>query len=132
MLDYYRGGELFFHLKKQRRFTEEVARKSAFTSLSSLVLKHASAFLLNSQGPPVCPGIYVLEIALALGHLHSKNVIYRYVWPAHQHSSGADLVCAMLWCRDLKTENILLDDQGLSSWGSWGLYADSLLQGTVV
>ena len=47
VLDYYQGGELFFHLKNNRRFTEEVAR------------------------------IYVGEIALALGHLHSLQIIYR-------------------------------------------------------
>jgi len=60
VLDYFQGGELFFHLKSQRRFSEEVAR------------------------------LYVAEIALAFGHLHSLGVIYR----------------------DLKPENILLDDNG--------------------
>ena len=60
VLDYYEGGELFFHLKKKRRFAEDVAR------------------------------IYVGEIALALGHLHSLSVVYR----------------------DLKPENILLSDSG--------------------
>ena len=47
VLDYYQGGELFFHLKNNRRFSEEVAK------------------------------IYVGEIALALGHLHSLSIIYR-------------------------------------------------------
>jgi serine/threonine protein kinase len=61
VLDYIKGGELFFHLKNNRRFPEDVAR------------------------------IYVGEIALALGHLHSLTVIYR----------------------DLKPENILLDDNGM-------------------
>lgn len=51
VLDYYRGGELFFHLKNQRRFSEEVAR------------------------------IYVAEIALALGHLHALNYVYRDLKP---------------------------------------------------
>ena len=51
VLDYFQGGELFFHLKTQRRFPEEVAR------------------------------IYVGEIALALGHLHSLNFIYRDLKP---------------------------------------------------
>lgn len=63
VLDYIRGGELFFHLKNNRRFPEDVAR------------------------------IYIGEIALALGHLHSLTVIYR----------------------DLKPENILLDDNGMPS-----------------
>lgn len=51
VLDYYQGGELFFHLKNNRRFSEEVAR------------------------------IYVGQIALALGHLHSMSIIYRDLKP---------------------------------------------------
>ncbi len=60
VLDFYQGGELFFHLKAMRRFSEQTAR------------------------------IYIGEIALALGYLHSLGVIYR----------------------DLKPENILLDPEG--------------------
>lgn len=51
VLDYFQGGELFFHLKSQRRFSEEVAR------------------------------LYVAEIALAFGHLHGLGVIYRDLKP---------------------------------------------------
>lgn len=72
VLDYYQGGELFFHLKNNRRFSEEVAR------------------------------IYVGEIALALGHLHSLAIIYR----------------------DLKPENILLDDNGHVCLTDFGLSKD--------
>jgi serum/glucocorticoid-regulated kinase 2 len=72
VLDFYPGGELFFHLKNQRRFSEEVAR------------------------------IYVGEIALALGHLHSLRVIYR----------------------DLKPENILLDENGHVCLTDFGLSKD--------
>jgi serum/glucocorticoid-regulated kinase 2 len=72
VLDYFQGGELFFHLKNNRRFPEDVAR------------------------------IYVGEIALALGHLHSLNVIYR----------------------DLKPENILLDDNGHVCLTDFGLSKD--------
>merc|ERR1719219_2984650 len=60
VLDYYRGGELFFHLKKRRKFAEDEAR------------------------------IFVAEVGLALGHLHSLDIIYR----------------------DLKPENILLHESG--------------------
>lgn len=59
VLDYYQGGELFFHLKNNRRFTEEVAR------------------------------IYVGEIALALGHLHSLQIIYRDLKPGQFAASAA-------------------------------------------
>jgi len=69
VLDYYRGGELFFHLKKVRRFSEDAGR------------------------------IIVAEVALALGHLHSMNVIYR----------------------DLKPENILLDQTGHVCLTDFGL-----------
>jgi serine/threonine protein kinase len=72
VLDYYQGGELFFHLKTKRRFSEEVAR------------------------------LYVAEIALALGHLHSLTYIYR----------------------DLKPENILLDDVGHVCLTDFGLSKD--------
>lgn len=69
VLDFYQGGELFFHLKKQRRFTER------------------------------CAKIYVGEIGLAMGYLHSMGVIYR----------------------DLKPENILLDPQGHVCLTDFGL-----------
>lgn len=69
VLDFYQGGELFYHLKNVRRFTEE------------------------------CSRLYVAEIALALGYLHSLGVIYR----------------------DLKPENILLDPQGHVCLTDFGL-----------
>jgi serine/threonine protein kinase len=72
VLDYYQGGELFFHLKTARRFPEDVAR------------------------------VWVGEVALALGHLHSLSVIYR----------------------DLKPENILLDDNGHCCLTDFGLSKD--------
>jgi len=72
VLDYLRGGELFFHLKKNRRFTEEVAR------------------------------IWIAQIALALGHLHGLDIVYR----------------------DLKPENVLLDDDGNVCLTDFGLAKD--------
>lgn len=69
VLDYYMGGELFFHLKNEKRFKEEVAK------------------------------IYVAEIAMAFGYLHSNGVIYR----------------------DLKPENILLDERGHVCLTDFGL-----------
>ncbi|GBG33972.1 Protein kinase, putative [Hondaea fermentalgiana] len=69
VMDYLTGGELFFHLKNERRFRESRAR------------------------------FYTAEIALGLGHLHSKNIIYR----------------------DLKPENILLDSEGHIKLTDFGL-----------
>ena len=51
VLDFYRGGELFFHLKTHRKFQVPLAR------------------------------LYVGEIALALGHLHKLGFIYRDLKP---------------------------------------------------
>ena len=51
IMDYLRGGELFFHLKNERRFNENRSK------------------------------MYTAEILMGLGHLHSKNVIYRDLKP---------------------------------------------------
>lgn len=51
VMDFYKGGELFYHLKNKRRFSENEAM------------------------------IFVAEVALALGHLHSLNCIYRDLKP---------------------------------------------------
>mmetsp|Transcript_32937 Transcript_32937/g.53283 ORF Transcript_32937/g.53283 Transcript_32937/m.53283 type:complete len:531 (+) Transcript_32937:127-1719(+) len=51
VLDFYRGGELFFHLKTKRRFELPLAK------------------------------LYVAEIGLALGHLHGLGYIYRDLKP---------------------------------------------------
>lgn len=72
VMDFYRGGELFFHLKNERRFTEAQAR------------------------------IFVAEVALALGHLHGFNFIYR----------------------DLKPENVLMDENGHICLTDFGLSKD--------
>jgi len=72
VIDYYRGGELFFHLKKVTMFSEEQVQ-----------------FFLG-------------EVALALGHLHSKDIIYR----------------------DLKPENILLHQSGHICLTDFGLSKD--------
>jgi serine/threonine protein kinase len=50
--DYKSGGELFWHLQKEGRFTEERAR------------------------------FYIAELVLALEHLHKYDIVYRYVSPA--------------------------------------------------
>ncbi|GLD95077.1 hypothetical protein PINS_up003702 [Pythium insidiosum] len=67
--DYCCGGEVFFHLKKFRSFSESMVR------------------------------FYAAELVSALGHLHSRDIIYR----------------------DLKPENILLDDQGHIRLTDFGL-----------
>jgi len=74
VMDYMSGGELFFHLKREGVFSEDRAR------------------------------IYAAEIASALGHLHSKKIIYR----------------------DLKPENILLDSEGHIRLTDFGLAKEAM------
>jgi len=69
VMDFYRGGELFFHLQKVQRFKEETVR------------------------------LMVAEVTLALGHLHTHDIIYR----------------------DLKPENILIDQNGHLALTDFGM-----------
>lgn len=49
--DFKSGGELFWHLQKETRFSEERAR------------------------------FYIAELVLALEHLHKYDIVYRWVFP---------------------------------------------------
>ena len=69
VMRFARGGELFRQLRKVKRFPEEHAR------------------------------FYVAQLALAIGHLHSKKILYR----------------------DLKTENVLMDEDGYLCLTDFGL-----------
>lgn len=69
VMEFMQGGELFQHLRVQKRFTEEQAK------------------------------FYAACITLGLGHLHNKNYIYR----------------------DLKLENLLLDEYGYAKLTDFGL-----------
>jgi serine/threonine protein kinase len=69
VLEFFNGGELFFHLKNQGKFNDERA------------------------------SFYAAQVVLAFEHLHKRNIIYR----------------------DLKPENVLLDDQGYVKITDFGL-----------
>jgi len=69
VLDFLSGGELFFHLSKEVKFSVDRAR------------------------------FYTAELVLAIGHLHSKDIIYR----------------------DLKPENVVLDSKGHVCLTDFGL-----------
>jgi serum/glucocorticoid-regulated kinase 2 len=63
VMDFYKGGELFFNLKTKRRFTEPEAR------------------------------LIVAEVALALGKLHSFNFIYRDLKPENILMDDVGHIC---------------------------------------
>jgi serine/threonine protein kinase len=69
VLDFLSGGELFFHLSKEVKFNVDRTR------------------------------YYAAELVLALGHLHSKDIVYR----------------------DLKPENVVLDQEGHCVMTDFGL-----------
>lgn len=69
VMRFVRGGELFMHLRTATRFPEERAR------------------------------FYAAQVAIAIGHLHNKHIIYR----------------------DLKPENILMDEDGYICLTDFGL-----------
>jgi len=69
VMDYCPGGDLTDYLRKEKKFTEERAK------------------------------IYIMEVILALEHLHKKNIIFR----------------------DLKPDNVVLDAQGHALLTDFGL-----------
>eukprot|EP01029_Cantina_marsupialis_P011537 TRINITY_DN2568_c0_g1_i1.p1 TRINITY_DN2568_c0_g1~~TRINITY_DN2568_c0_g1_i1.p1 ORF type:complete len:498 (+),score=131.48 TRINITY_DN2568_c0_g1_i1:95-1588(+) len=78
--EYCRGGELFFHLKKQKTFPEPAVK------------------------------FYASELVAALKHVHSRNVVYR----------------------DLKPENVLLDEDGHVKLTDFGLSKEMAPKGEPV
>ena len=77
VLDYINGGEIFYHLQRERIFDESRTK------------------------------FYGAEITLALGYLHSQDIVYR----------------------DLKPENILLDAKGHVVLTDFGLCKENLKPG---
>mmetsp|Transcript_33178 Transcript_33178/g.30117 ORF Transcript_33178/g.30117 Transcript_33178/m.30117 type:complete len:152 (+) Transcript_33178:793-1248(+) len=69
VMKFMRGGELFTHLRKNKRFPEETAK------------------------------FYGAQVALGIGYLHSKDIIYR----------------------DIKPENILMDVDGYVCLADFGM-----------
>lgn len=75
-MEYVVGGEVFSHLRRANRFSNNTARYA-------LQLFRKCNYLLPYR-------FYAAEIVLAFEHLHSLNIVYR----------------------DLKPENLLIDNQG--------------------
>jgi serine/threonine protein kinase len=74
IMDYYNGGELFYHLRKNKRFTENESR------------------------------FYLGQIILAIEFLHKNKIIYR----------------------DIKPENIILDNKGYIKLTDFGLAKEDI------
>ncbi|SCV73827.1 BQ2448_6257 [Microbotryum intermedium] len=92
VLAFVNGGELFHHLQKEGRFSEERSR------------------------------FYAAELLCALEHLHSFNVIYRWVHARCAPSKRPHIVLISSTCRrDLKPENILIDYVGHIALCDFGL-----------
>lgn len=62
-MDYINGGELFFHLQKERKFDAERVR------------------------------FYCAEIVLGLAYLHSKGILYRDLKPENVLLTGDGHIC---------------------------------------
>ncbi|KNC52113.1 akt protein [Thecamonas trahens ATCC 50062] len=77
VMDYVRGGELFYHMQRSGKFSEERAK------------------------------FYAAEIVCALGYLHRKGIVYR----------------------DLKLENLLLDEDGHILITDFGLVKEGISYG---
>lgn len=69
IMEFVRGGELYRHLRAEKQFSEKRAK------------------------------FYSMQVALAIGHLHERNIVYR----------------------DLKPENILMDSDGYIKLTDFGL-----------
>jgi len=77
VLDYYRGGELMFHLKKKRRFSEVEAK------------------------------FITCQITLALGHLHSNGFVYRDLKPENilLDDKGNCCLCDFGLCKNIEGDS---------------------------
>ena len=62
VMEYVNGGELFVHLGREHKFTEERTR--------------CVARVMNNP-KPLLPRFYGAEIASALGYLHKNGIVYR-------------------------------------------------------
>lgn len=93
VMDYINGGELFYHLTREKRFSEDRVRYLVFLTLSFSLSLFFFPFFCHS----LCfhyfltnlLRFYAAEIVAAIEYLHDAGVIYR----------------------DLKPENILLTNR---------------------
>jgi serine/threonine protein kinase len=105
VLDYYQGGELFFHLKNNRRFPEDVARayKQVFWQLSADLFRHCRHLRRRDR-----------RCVRALAQLEC----YLPRFEAGEHSLGRQRVrcpfCSHSCSKSLLRSHVCLTDFGLS------------------
>lgn len=101
-MEYVNGGELFFHLKRERLFGEDRTR------------------------------FYGAEIISALGYLHEQGIIYRDLKVRRKFSDSYDVDAraeSLNSCWKFQLENLLLDNTGHIKIADFGLCKEEITYG---
>ena len=98
-MEYVNGGELFFHLSREKIFSEERTKVCVSILYCVLYVCTYVCLVMRSKqlGALILAQFYMAEISLAIWYLHDHGIIYR----------------------DLKLENLLLDRFGHIKVRSW-------------
>ncbi|PWA29999.1 hypothetical protein CCH79_00009599 [Gambusia affinis] len=106
VIEYVNGGDLMFHMQRQRKLPEEHARYKSSLFLWFVFKKKRN----KEHNPDDCScyfRFYSAEISLALNYLHERGIIYR----------------------DLKLDNVLLDSEGHIKLTDYGMCKEGLRPG---
>ncbi|KAJ2937475.1 hypothetical protein O0L34_g17518 [Tuta absoluta] len=149
VMEYANGGELFFHLSRERCFSEERTRFYGAEIVSALGYLHAEGIiyrdlklenlLLDKDGHIKIADFGLCKVGCVARHLHAEGIIYRdlklenLLLDKDGHIKIADFGLCKVGCvarhlhaegiiyRDLKLENLLLDKDGHIKIADFGL-----------